>query len=267
MAINETDVGLLSGAAAGFSVGGPIGMAVGGIIGALSGRSAKRRRRREERRILVANTKQAYTIGAQHVETDRNNRAQVSDNYTRDVGKARALFAAGGAKTEGRSWDAVMGSIAANRAEVLESLDTDMAAYKKSTAYEFIKKDFESMRGKTGKSASDVGTLGTSFYTKEQSSVLRDTSYHVGQTATKGSDATRTDYAQKALHDAYITSITPSFGEYETSRFGSVEDKVAFETMMTDRITEANTVYDRDLAVNQFVRRQNTNLHGERANR
>ncbi len=249
---SETRSGMLSGAAAGFSIGGPIGAGIGAVIGMFSGRSAERRRKREERRILVANTKQAYGIGEQYVTTARKNREQVATSYTQQISSARARFAAGGAKTEGASWDQIIGGIARTRVESLEGLDIEQAAYEKTTAYEFIKMDYESM--KEGR-----GTLGTSFYTDQQQSMLKS----APSTSTRGEKGSREpveDWGQFGVYATYKESITPSFEEYETSRFGNADDKSAFESMMTERISEANVIFERDTELNRYTRSQRNML-------
>ena len=260
MAMNETQSGMLSGAAAGFQVAGPIGGIIGGAIGMFAGKSASRRRAREERRILVANTKQSYGIGEQYVAQAAQNREQVGSNYARDMGQARARFAAGGAKAEGASWDSVVANIGQKRSESLETLDIERETYEKSSAYDFIKQDYQSMKGKTGQGWGQQGTSGGSFYTDSQRDMLKNIDSG-GRTRHRGI-TTAADPKQQAVYNKYWDAITPTFEEYETSRFGSAEDKSAFEETMTDRIKDAGATYELDLEIDRFTTRQNNQLSG-----
>jgi len=265
MALDEGKSGMLSGAGAG-AMFGPVGIFTGAVLGGLFGRSAKKRRRREEARLLKAHTKQAYGIGEREFEDLAKGRKTAEAGYQYGIASAKAKYGAAGARLEGESWLALLGEEAAKRDRSLGEVQLREDEFRTSEAYKFLKQDYDFMSGMQSRIeyGSDIdertyslvkeGKSGESFFTIDQQSDLRD--YNGIKQTPEGWTPEGFSRSDKAAYETYRSSIMPTIEEYELSRFGSDEDKAGFESTMTQRISDANRVYDeyqlqRDVAIEQ----------------
>ena len=134
--------GGLSGASAGASFG-PVGAAVGFAVGSIFGARSARKRKAQELKILKANTAQSYRIGDQTLSGINKSRLDIATNYQRDLASAQARFAARGGRSEGASYQGVLGTVARARDESLAQTDLREEEFKTGEAYKFIQRDFD----------------------------------------------------------------------------------------------------------------------------
>lgn len=265
MALDEGRSGMLSGAGAG-AMFGPVGIFAGAVLGGLFGRSAKKRRRREEARILKANTKQAYGIGEREFEDLTRSRKTAEAGYQYGLASAKAKYGAAGARLEGESWLALLGEEAAKRDRSLGDVQLREDEFRTSEAYKFLKQDYDFMSGMQSQqdpwddtdsrtySLVKEGKSGESFFTENQQSDLRD--YSGISQSSEGWTPQGFDRSDKAAYESYRSSVMPTIEEYEQSRFGGDEERAGFESVMTQRINDANRIYDeyllqRNVAIEQ----------------
>jgi len=240
---SEQTSGFLTGASAG-AMFGPVGAVVGGIAGSLFGRSESKKRRREEARILTESTTQSYDIGATEFRDIREQREQISQTFSRNLASERARMAASGGSFEGSDWLQRQGAVARGRDISMEEIQLQEDKFYNSEAYQYIEQDFERIGGlnverSTLRSDMDEtadvfsiqteGASGESYFTEEQASELRTYSGNL-----RGG---------KEAYLAYQQSLRPDIEGYTKYRFGSDEDKLAFESSMSDKIQRANTAF------------------------
>lgn len=249
--LDEGSKGAFSGAAAGastLSYFGPVGIFAGAVIGGMLGSSAKRKRRKAEARILKANTKQSFDIGESTYANINKARTDAADSYTQNMSAERARFAGSGASLDSDSWTAVQGRLASERDDNLTQIQGEEDKFFNSEAFKFIEKDYKYMSGtdfvdQGGDDYNEYGTWsirtegksGESFFTDKQKKELRTYTGESNQNADGGA---------LGAYQQYQDSITPTQDEYLKGRFGSDDDRRAFESTMDQRIADANTQYD-----------------------
>ena len=245
----ETESGMLSGGAAGFQVAGPFGMIIGAAAGAFLGNRARKKRKEQELKILKANTSQAYRIGDETLSGINKTREDIGKNYTKDLASAQAKFAARGGRLEGSSYQAVLGTVARARDESLTQADLQEEEFRGGEAFKFIQQDYNySLQAQItndptlSKDRYDVdnyairteGLTGESYFTDEQKSNLQSINIR-----TSGPESG----ARGSAFETYRQAIMPTFEQFQSYRYGSDEDKSRFETELSGRITDANTVF------------------------
>lgn len=246
---HEVVGGIAQGAATG-STFGPIGAVVGGVFGGIMGSRGRSKRRRAEALQLKRNTKQAYNIGGDSFASIRKNKQDVQNTYALNIANEFGRFAASGRTLTGADRNRITGSNAQDRDAALEQASIQEDRFRNTTAYKLLEKDFNTMgsvneRTRDNDSGGDgdqvteysirtEGVSGESYFTDEQKKTLR--------TYTSEGDYQLAD--NSVAFSNYAASVTPTFEEYTQSRFGNDEDKAAFESLMNDRINNANREFD-----------------------
>ena len=222
--------GAIKGGIKGFVVGGWAGAAVGAAGGARAGRGEYEASQAQKKQDIANVGMARDTVGAQF-ESSAQNREGIEKSFTSDVSSARARFAASGADLESASWERVYGNLVMERDTALKEADAADDTFRGSESYKLFREDYEQAVGNlTGGSRS-----GTQIYSKEQQGQLRS--------GDSGS----------SIYKEYTGMLTPSMEEYQRGQFGTDDEKAAYQTMMSDRITSANKWYDTQLAANEFA--------------
>lgn len=255
----STNTGM-QGAMAGFQIGGVFGAAVGGFAGLTLGSIGKRKRRRAELRQLKTDTRQAYKITSDSYKSGNKTRANIENTFRRGLASENAFYAASGRRNSENARQGYTGRLASERDTALESLSTQEEAFRNTTGYKLVENDYKYLtQVQTREDQSDVDTGtptsysirtesigGESFFSDEQMGMLR--SYEDSDSSNQVSNTSN--------FLRYSESITPTLDEYFTGKFGDEQQRADYEQTMTNRITEANQVYDQSLL--------ETNLRNER---
>jgi len=241
----------MQGAAAGFQIGGPLGAAIGAFTGFALGSRSKRKRRRAELRQLKSDTRQAYRITADSYKSGNKTRTDIENTFRRGLATENALYASSGRGASESAQQRYTGRLSRERDLALESLNTQEAAFRNTTGYKLVENDYKyltQINAREDQSNADVSTPtsysirtesigGESFFTEEQKGMLR--SYEDPDNYQQVSNTSN--------FLRYSESITPTMDEYFTGKFGDEQQRTDYEQTMTNRITEANRVYDQSL--------------------
>ena len=258
--VSEIGTGAALGASIGSAVpviGTGIGAVVGGLFGALGGMdllgmggASKGEIMRDRRKA----TQRSYAAigGAYDYVTDKT--VEINAQYETDLAAGRAKLAGQGIEVDGSpQWDALKGSLSTARSESLSALDTEMADFRKSGAFEWFENDYNYLTGirrTSGGSAKndaewmkqeigmdDHGRSNERLFTKDQYTKL----------------LTNTDQSLSGLFEEYAKRLAPGVEAYEKAIFGTAEDKAAFKTDMDARIDEANKWYTREIQAKEVA--------------
>lgn len=256
MAMNESESGFVSGAAAG-AYFGPFGALGGGILGAGMGMLSSRKRQQQEHEMYKANLAAAFEIGEGSYQGINQSRADIEAGYTSNLASERARFAASGASLEGATWNQVVGRQTQLRDEALDKIAEQEAAYKESEAYKAVTTEYESAFGYTeggglvaDKIGTGVGTSQTDYFTAEQRANLR--TWEADIDSETGMDPGATDAFMNKAYVEYYQAIAPTRDEFEMMQYGTDEQKQTIQTSLDQRIEQANLKFDDYLALDQL---------------
>ena len=241
--MSDATTGALSGASAGAPFG-PWGAVAGAVLGGIFGGSSGRKRRRAEELQLKKNTKQAYSISQGALGDISNSRDNINAQYSANLATELARYSASGRLLTDDARAAIVGRNAQERDSQLAETDTREDTFRNSTAYDFVKKDYDYLTNVRNPRSMEIpsqiiteGRSGESFFTAEQKDLIRGQTLDVNR---RGTDVLLDD----AYFQEYANAIFPTLDQYATGRFGTEEDRADYEQAVTDRITAANLVYD-----------------------
>ncbi len=213
--------------------------AVKGLFGSLGGvkqfaRGAKlfvgsftgREKKRAESAAFRKSTQQSFRIGRDTYGRFKKSSEGIESQYVQNLASQKARFAGSGARLEG-SWNQVVGQTMGQREAAFKELGQEKSNFYKSAAGTFIRKSYRNLGGVAGGRKKEL-SLGARVEDYSGSSLFTRSQYKSIQS---GGDMNNQDY---------LSRVIPTFEEYQTLTFGSVEDKSALKTDITQRIGQAN---------------------------